>query len=126
MDDDHQMGRVLEQYFNSLFTSSDPSGFEEILDSIQPAMTDEAASFLAPDFQVEKVRLALKQMAPLTALGLDGMSPIFYKSFWHIVGNDVIAIVLKALNTGVVHESLNTTFITLIPKTKHPKKVADF
>ena len=56
----------------------------------------------------------------------DGMSPIFYKSFWHIVGNDVIAIFLKALNTGVVHESLNTTFITLISKIKHPKKVADF
>ena len=54
------------------------------------------------------------------------MSPIFYKSFWHIVGNVVIAIVLKALNTSVVHKSLNTTFITLISKIKHPKKVADF
>ena len=42
------------------------------------------------------------------------------------MGDDVTAIVLKALNTGVVHESLNTTFITLIPKIKHPKKVSDF
>ena len=89
-------------------------------------MTDEATSFLARDFQAEEVRLALKQTAPLTAPGPDGMSPIFYKSFWHIVGNVVIAIVLKALNTSVVHKSLNTTFITLIPKIKHPKKVANF
>ena len=65
-------------------------------------------------------------MSPPIAPSPDGMSPIFYKSFWHIVGNDVTAIVLKALNTGVVHESLNTTIITLISKTKHPKKVADF
>ena len=42
------------------------------------------------------------------------------------MGDDVTAIVLKALNTGVVHESLNTTFITLIPKIKHPKKVSHF
>ena len=126
MDDEPQMGSVLEQYFNSLFTSSDPSGFEEILDGIQPAMTDEAASYLGRDFQAEEVQLALKQMSPFTAPGPNGLSPIFYKSFWHIVGNDVTAIVLKALNTGVVHESLNTTFITLIPKIKHPKKVADF
>ena len=54
------------------------------------------------------------------------MSPIFYKSFWHIVGDDVTAVVLKALNTGVIHESLNSSFITLIPKIKHPKKVSDF
>ena len=73
-----------------------------------------------------EVQYALKQMAPLTAPGPNGMSPIFYKSFWHIVGDDVTAIVLKALNTGVVHESLNTTFITLILKIKHPKKVSHF
>ena len=65
-------------------------------------------------------------MAPLIAPDPDGMSPIFYKSFWHIVGNDVTIVVLKALKTGVMHESLNTTFITLIPKVQHPKKVADF
>ena len=50
MDDETRMGIVLEQYFNSLFTSFDPSGFEEILDGIQPAMTNEAASYLVRDF----------------------------------------------------------------------------
>ena len=69
---------------------------------------------------------ALKQMAPLTAPGPDGMSPIFYKTYWHIVGKDVTSMVLNALNSGVVHESLNPTFISLIPKIKNPKKVSDF
>ena len=78
------------------------------------------------DFHADKVGLALKQMAPLTAPGPDGMSPVFYKSFWHIVGEDVTAVVLKALNTGVVPKSLNSTFIALIPKIKHPKKASDF
>jgi len=44
------------------------------------------------------------------------MSPIFYKSFWHIVGNDVTVVVLKALNSGNVPKSINTTFISFIPK----------
>ena len=65
-------------------------------------------------------------MAPLIAPGPDGMSPIFYKSFWHIVGGDVTSVVLNALNSSVVLESLNSTFITLIPKVKHPRRVADF
>ena len=55
-------------------------------------------------------------MAPLTAPRLDGMSPIFYKTFWHIVGFDVTKAVLTALNSGHVLEDLNTTFIALIPK----------
>ena len=65
-------------------------------------------------------------MAPLTAPSPDGMSPIFYKSFWHIVGKDVTEVVLNALNSGIILESLNTTYIALIPKIKDPKKVADF
>ena len=65
-------------------------------------------------------------MAPTTAPGPDDMSPIFYKTFWNIVGNDVTKTVLDALNSGYVHESLNATFIALIPKVKNPKKVSNF
>ena len=78
------------------------------------------------DFQASKVKEALNQMAPFTAPGPDGTSPIFYKSFWHIVGENVTTVVLRALNLGIVPESINTTFITFIPKIKNPKKVFDF
>ena len=54
------------------------------------------------------------------------MSPIFYKSFCHIVGEEVIVVVLKALNTCIIPEYINTTFISLIPKIKNPKKASDF
>ena len=36
---------------------------------------------LGRDFHADEVRLAFDQMAPLTAPVLDGMSPVFYKSF---------------------------------------------
>ena len=65
-------------------------------------------------------------MALLIASSPDGMSHIFYKTFWNIVGEDVTAVVLNALNTGIIPESINATFICLIPKIKNPKKVSDF
>ena len=65
-------------------------------------------------------------MAPHTTPNLDGMPPIFYKFFWHVVGEDITTVVLRALNSGIVPESINTTFISLIPKIKSPKKVLDF
>ena len=46
-------------------------------------------------------------MAPVSALGPDGMSPIFYKSFWHIVGEDVTKATLAILIEGIVPEFIN-------------------
>ena len=125
-EDEGRMGGIIKNYFKEIYTASNSSGFEEILSGVHSAISEEDAGLLDRDFQASEVRLALDQMIPLTAPGPDGMSPIFYKSFWHIVGRDVTSMALNALNSGVVPESLNSTFIALIPKVKHPKKVADF
>ena len=92
-------------------------------------MVDDSSSLMDGEFHASEVQQALNQMALLTTPGLDGMSSIFYKSSWHIVGADVTTVVLRALNSGIVPESINTTFISLIPKIKkkkNPKKVSDF
>ena len=126
VEEEEVLGKVVEDYFQDMFTSSNSSQFDEILVGLQPVITVEMSAFLSRDYQAEEVLLAFKQMAPLTAPGPDGMSPIFYKTYWHIVGDDVISIVLNALNSSKVHESLNSTFIALIPKVKNPKRVAEF
>ena len=124
--DEAEMGKIIERYFQDMFTTSQPGGFDAILNGIEPAVTAEMCAALDHDFQAEEVDQALRQMAPLTAPVLDSMSPIFYKTYWHIVGKDVTTMVLNALNSGVVHESLNPTFISLIPKIKNPKRVSNF
>ena len=116
------MGELIEEYFGALFTSSYP-GFNDILCGIQPSVMDDMNEALTREFTVKEVHHALKQMAPTNAPRPDGMSPIFHKSFRHIVGDDVTSIVLNAFNSGIVHESLNSTFISLIPKVKNLKKV---
>ena len=79
------MGRVVQDYFESMFISSNPLGFDKILEGLQPAIFDASPLRLGRDFQAEEVLTALKQMAPLIAPDPDGMSPIFYKTYWNIV-----------------------------------------
>ena len=82
-----QMGGLIEDYFKSLFSTSHPSGFDDILSGIQPAISDEMNDVLTHEFIAEEIQHTLKQMAHTTTPGLDGMLPIFYETFWNIVGN---------------------------------------
>ena len=65
-------------------------------------------------------------MAPLKALGLDGMPPLFYQHYWSSIGDEVYEAVLDCLNSRKIPSGLNYTFLTLIPKVKGPEKVSDF
>ena len=65
-------------------------------------------------------------MSPLKALGLDGMPPLFYQSFWLEIGLDVFEAILSFLNSGTLLKSINHTFITLIPKVNSPKNVSEY
>lgn len=53
---------------------------------------------LIKSFSRKEVDTAIKQMEPITARGPDGMPPIFYQSFWTLIGDDVYAAVLDCLN----------------------------
>jgi len=117
---------VASFYFDTMFTTSNPTGFDEILGGLLPTVTDEMNVSLNKPYNAKEVLKTLHQMDPLIAPGPDGMSPIFYKSFWHIVGKDVLEVVLTALNLGTISKSINSTFLALIPKIKDPKKVSDF
>lgn len=65
-------------------------------------------------------------MAPLKALGSDGMSPLFYQYFWPMVDSNVTSSILSWLNTGTLPSPVNHTFITLIPKISSPELVTEF
>ena len=99
---------------------------EEVVAHIPCTITDELNAELLVDFTREEMVVALKQMEPLKVLGPDGLPPLFFQRYWHVVGDDVTEVVLSCLSTGVIPTSLNSTFITLIPKVKSPSKVSEF
>ena len=81
---------------------------------------------LIKEFTVEEVDVALKQMAPLKATGPDGLPPIFYQQYWHLLGKDVTTTVLTCLNSGKILKAINHTYITLIPKVQNLEEVVEF
>ena len=95
IEDEANLGGVVEGYFKNIFSTSNPSRMDRILNGIPYPVNVEVESGMGGEFQAFEVKQALDQMAPNTTLSPDGMSPIFYKSFWHIVGEDVTAVVSK-------------------------------
>ena len=81
---------------------------------------------MSSDFSADEIKEAVFQMAPTKAPGPDGMNAVFYQKFWHIVGDNVVSVVLDFFNSGCMVSSLNYTNIVLIPKEKQPEKMSDF
>ena len=107
-------------YYQGLFTSSNPVMEEATLNSIPKLITEEMNALLSQEFMDWEVQTALKQMTLLKAPGPDGMPPLFYQNYWSLVGCDVTKIIFSYLNTATLPHPLNHTFITLIPKIKKP------
>ena len=83
-------------------------------------------STLTENFQAWEVECAIKQMAPLKALGPDGMPPLFFQNYWELVKGDITNTILSFLNAGSLPSPINHTFVTLIPKIKNPERVTEF
>ena len=75
------MGEIVLDYYTDLFTSSNLIDFDEILGAMQPRVTSSMNQKITMEFTADEVNMALKQMYPLKASGLDGMPPLFYQHF---------------------------------------------
>ena len=126
LEGDKHVEELTLQYYERLFTSSDPTKFEEILDTVQHKVTPKMNQVLVKEFLEVEVKNAIKQMYPLKSPGPDGMPPLFYQHFWPKIGGVVTSIVLAFLNSSIIPPNFNHTHIVLIPKCKKPKKVTDY
>ena len=114
------------KYYKELFLSANPTSMENTTQFINTVITEEMNAKLVARFEASEIHDAIKEMAPLKAPGPDGMPPIFYQSYWDLLGEDVTSSVLHFLNTASLPANLNHTFITLIPKVKNPKFISEF
>lgn len=95
-------------------------------------VTEAMKTDLLREFTAEEVRhafrqmLAFRQMHPSKVPSPNGMSPLFYQRYLHIMGPTTTKAVLEALNTGHFPLELNHTFITFILKRERPITLANF
>lgn len=64
----------------------------------------------------EEVWDELASMQPFKAPGLKGFQVIFFKTYWHIVGDKVWMLVKDAFATGTFDPVVSETLVALIPK----------
>lgn len=105
-------------YFENIYSTSFPTGIDEIINAILRRVTEEMNTELTKAFTRDEVTKVLQQHHPTKAPRPDGMFAIFYHKYWDIVGSNITNMVLNVLNFNLIE--INKTNISLIPKTSHP------
>ena len=100
--------------------------WKNVSNAVSHKMTSDMQEVLSSKYSAEEIKAALFQMGPTKTPSPDGMNALFYQKFWHIVGNDVINVVLDLLNTGNMVSNINYIHIVLIPKVKSLEKMSDY
>nr|KYP32736.1 Retrovirus-related Pol polyprotein LINE-1 [Cajanus cajan] len=91
-----------------------------------PKFPSEAVTMIGGILSSEKVFTDLKSMASFKAPGPNGFQAIFYKTYWHIIGEKVVQVVQEVFMRGSFDPSLSNILITLIPKVEDPKRLTEF
>lgn len=66
----------------------------------------------------EELFQALRSMNSFKSPGPDGFQPLFFKHYWHVVGDSVYQLVAPAFSTGTFPTELAETLLVLIPREK--------
>lgn len=117
---------LVRDYFRNLFTSSSAEIDHGLLSSVKPVVTNNMNEFLVAPYTREDVRKALFQIGDMKAPGPDELHAIFFKRFWHIVGEELTDEVLDAINKRKIPAGWNSTNIVLIPKVDIPEVIRQY
>jgi len=83
-------------------------------------------SSLVEPFTKEEIDQIVKHMPADKAPGPDGFNGLFLKKCWPLIKEDFYKLCFDFFDGQVNLESINTSFITLIPKVNSPETVNDF
>ncbi|KAM1429495.1 hypothetical protein ACFX2I_045683 [Malus domestica] len=91
-------------YFQNIFHSRGvlDNAVQEVMAAYSQRGTPEMNAELLKPYSEEEVSVALFQMHPSKASGSDGMPPLFFQTFWHVVKHDVVNVIRSFLTSGRV------------------------
>ncbi|XP_019085523.1 PREDICTED: uncharacterized protein LOC109126439 [Camelina sativa] len=120
------MENIATKYFEDLFRNSEAQGVTEMLQEINPLISDAMNRDLIREISEAEVRKALFAMHPEKTPGPDGMTALFFQRFWSSLKGDLVALVREFFRSGSFDPRLNETNICLIPKVDRPQRMAEF
>lgn len=81
---------------------------------------------LSDNFTISKIDGVINKMPIDRSPGLDGFNGLFMKKCWHLIKQDFYMLCAQFCEGSLCLESLNRSFITLVPKKSNPEKVNDY
>ncbi|XP_043811002.1 uncharacterized protein LOC122723283 [Manihot esculenta] len=124
IEDEQEIKNHVLHYFQSIFYGGSMD-CEQVFELVLLLISDADNADLCAPFSNEEFRATLFQMHPDNALGPDGLNPVFYQRFWHLIGNDV-SDGCRLWLQQCIFPSLSETLIVLIPKMDSPETVKNF
>jgi hypothetical protein len=89
-------------------------------------ITRSELSHLDEPFTMEEISIVLKEIPPDKSPGPDGFNGLFMKKSWDIIKDDFIKLANDFYLGNMNLASINTTYITLIPKVNNPETMNEF
>ena len=114
---------LLEEYKKRMGCSSNPTMLYNLSELIQPSDDLEHLSRPFSTLDIDKV---IKQMLADKAPGPNGFNGLFLKRCWDIIKEDIYTLCFDFFNGTLDLESVNCSFITLVPKVHNPTSANDF
>ena len=81
---------------------------------------------LVQPFSRKEIDNVINKMANDKAPGPDGFNGMFLKKCWHIIKEDIYQLCDDFFEERVSIQAINSSFITLVPKSNNPTTVSDF
>lgn len=91
-----------------------------------PCIDDADVAGLVKPVDLQEVKDNLFGIGGNKAPGVDGYLACFYQNQWSLCARDIFDLVSTAFSTCIIHEKLNTTLITLVPKVPNPSSMVQF
>ena len=128
-EDDGPLKELGKSFFEKIFKDEGNTSLEHQLKviSLFPRMVQpDKSSCLTSRVTLNELESALKSFNKDRSPGPDGWPVEFYLHFFNLLGPTLVQMVDYTRTSGYIPSSLNSTFITLIPKKDKPRTFADF
>ena len=121
----NDIGLHLVSHFSSIFSFSNPvlTGLDDLFTPVITSSENDLLCLIPDEYEIW---MAVSDLGSDKSLGSDGMTGLFYKTYWKIVKHNVIRFIKSFFRHGHLLKSFNHTHLALIPKVSNPNKVSQF
>ena len=115
----------LHDFYKTLMNESDHINIEKgselfltdfLSDYNHPILNDEEKNLLDVPITLDEMKVALKSLNRDSSPGCDGLTPLFYLSFWNIIKYPFFESLNESINNNFLSLSQRRSIITLLPK----------